>query len=325
MTPFRPGPRDHGPVSDARIDELRIDRAASVSRRHLDDTSWVDIVDSFVLDADTEFASMHDRTAWQQNEILRYDKYVPEKRLGTGLAPDRSPLLRQTSMHLRSRYRVEFSGVGALLYRDGDDFQGLDSYPRRCAGSAPLRESPAFANCWFGNTLAGIGTFVTNTAVGLHIYDLTGSTFMVSLVAWFSLVPMIIAGLDGGAFVIRSDRRTVALLSSLVASACANDTVVPSGTWMLPIEKTWLAMRTPAASSNWRAMAPAATRAAVSRRSHARECRARPRGRTWPRRPDRHDPAAAWSPARDSHPWHSAPALARCAWSAASSPSRDSR
>ena len=83
----------------------------------------------------------------------------------------------------------------------------------------PLRESPAFARLWFGNTLAGIGTFVTNTAVGLHIYDLTGSTFMVSLVAWFSLLPMIIAGLYGGAIADRFDRRTVALLSSLVAWA----------------------------------------------------------------------------------------------------------
>ena len=80
-----------------------------------------------MLDGDGEFAMVHDDTPWQQNEILRYDKYVPEKRLGSGLAPDRSPLLRQTSMHLRSRYRVEFSGVGALLYRDGNDFQGLHS------------------------------------------------------------------------------------------------------------------------------------------------------------------------------------------------------
>ena len=30
-------------------------------------------------------------------------------------------------MHLRSKYGVEFTGVGALLYRDGDDFQGLHS------------------------------------------------------------------------------------------------------------------------------------------------------------------------------------------------------
>lgn len=83
----------------------------------------------------------------------------------------------------------------------------------------PLRVSPAFARLWFGNTLAGIGTFVTNTAVGLHIYDLTHSTFMVSLVAWFSLLPMIVAGLYGGAIADRFDRRTVALSASTVAWA----------------------------------------------------------------------------------------------------------
>jgi alkylated DNA repair dioxygenase AlkB len=114
-------------VPDPTSDELRIDRTATVTRRRLDDSSWVDVVPSFVLDAPSAFATFHDDTPWQQNEILRYDKYVPEKRLGTGLAPDRSPLLRQTSLHLRSRYRVEFSGVGALLYRDGEDFQGLHS------------------------------------------------------------------------------------------------------------------------------------------------------------------------------------------------------
>jgi len=79
--------------------------------------------------------------------------------------------------------------------------------------------SPAFARLWFGNTLAGIGTFVTNTAVGLHIYDLTRSTFMVSLVAWFSLLPMVVAGLYGGAIADRLDRRTVALCASTVAWA----------------------------------------------------------------------------------------------------------
>jgi MFS family permease len=81
----------------------------------------------------------------------------------------------------------------------------------------PLRVSPAFARLWAGNTLSGIGAVMTNTAVGLHIYDLTRSTFMVSLVAWFSLVPMIAAGLYGGAIADRFDRRAVALVSSIVA------------------------------------------------------------------------------------------------------------
>ncbi|MEP7333669.1 MAG: MFS transporter, partial [Terracoccus sp.] len=81
----------------------------------------------------------------------------------------------------------------------------------------PLRMSPAFARLWFGNSLAGVGTFVTITAVGLHIYDLTSSTFAVSLVAWFSLLPMIAAGLYGGAIADRFDRRSVAIIASLLA------------------------------------------------------------------------------------------------------------
>ncbi|MDN5768636.1 MAG: MFS transporter [Humibacillus sp.] len=81
----------------------------------------------------------------------------------------------------------------------------------------PLRLSPAFARLWFGNSLAGVGTFVTITAVGLQIYDLTNSTFAVSLVAWFSLLPMIAAGLYGGAIADRFDRRTVAIIASVIA------------------------------------------------------------------------------------------------------------
>ena len=101
----------------------------------------------------------------------------------------------------------------------------------------PLRVSPAFARLWFGNTLAGIGTFVTNTAVGLHIYDLTRSTFMVSLVAWFSLLPMIVAGLYGGAIADRFDRRTVALSASTVAWA---STVVLATIAWLGAEHVWM-------------------------------------------------------------------------------------
>ena len=81
----------------------------------------------------------------------------------------------------------------------------------------PLRVSRPFARLWLGNTLSGIGAVMTNTAVGLHIYDLTGSTFMVSLVAWFALLPMVVAGLYGGAIADRFDRRAVALVASLVA------------------------------------------------------------------------------------------------------------
>lgn len=113
--------RPHTPVG------LCIDRGAAVRRIDLDAHSWVDVVDGFVVDADREFGALREGVEWMQGEVLRYDKYIPEKRLGAGLPPDRSPLLRQTGMHLESRYRERMTGVAALLYRNGDDFQGLHS------------------------------------------------------------------------------------------------------------------------------------------------------------------------------------------------------
>ena len=73
------------------------------------------------------FDELHDSLPWQQTEVLRYDRYVPERRLGVGVRNDAHPMLHQTDLHLRSRFRVPFTGVAAILYRNGDDFQGLHS------------------------------------------------------------------------------------------------------------------------------------------------------------------------------------------------------
>jgi alkylated DNA repair dioxygenase AlkB len=108
-------------------DELHIDRRAPVKRIPLAPSSWVDFVPGFVRDAAGVLSELHGSLAWQQTEVLRYDKYVPEKRLGVGVRSDANPLLRQTDLHLRSRYQVPFTGVSAILYRDGHDFQGLHS------------------------------------------------------------------------------------------------------------------------------------------------------------------------------------------------------
>ncbi|MCR6711508.1 MAG: MFS transporter [Demequina sp.] len=56
-------------------------------------------------------------------------------------------------------------------------------------------------------------------AVGLQIYDMTESTFMVGLVGGVALVPMIIAGLWGGVLADVFDRRRVLIISALVAWA----------------------------------------------------------------------------------------------------------
>lgn len=104
---------------------LRIDRRAPVRRIELSEGSWVDLVERFVREPEDELTALHISTSWSQTEVLRYDRYVPERRLGAALRADFVPLLRQTELHLRAAYRVPFTGVAAILYRTGDDFQGL--------------------------------------------------------------------------------------------------------------------------------------------------------------------------------------------------------
>jgi MFS family permease len=72
---------------------------------------------------------------------------------------------------------------------------------------------------WIGFTISGIGAQMTIVAVGLHIYQLTNSTFAVALVGVIALVPMIAAGLYGGMLADAFDRRTVLIWASLIAWA----------------------------------------------------------------------------------------------------------
>ncbi len=51
----------------------------------------------------------------------------PRTGSASGVRTDSHPLFRQTDLHLRSRFHVQFTGVAAILYRDGHDFQGLHS------------------------------------------------------------------------------------------------------------------------------------------------------------------------------------------------------
>ena len=80
----------------------------------------------------------------------------------------------------------------------------------------PLRVSPAYRRLFTGFTLAGVGSQLTVVAIGLQVYQLTGSSFSVGLVGLFALVPIIIMGLYGGALIDAHDRRTVALVASAV-------------------------------------------------------------------------------------------------------------
>jgi MFS family permease len=89
--------------------------------------------------------------------------------------------------------------------------------PSLVVDTTPLRISPAFRRLWFGLSIANLGTQLTVVAVGLQVYDITGSTFTVGVLGLFALVPLIIFGLYGGAIVDHYDRRKVALYASLVS------------------------------------------------------------------------------------------------------------
>src|SRR5690606_19094174 len=70
---------------------------------------------------------------------------------------------------------------------------------------------------WIGSTLTGIGGQLTIVTVMLHVFELTGSTFAVSMIAVAGLVPMILAGLYGGMLADAFDRRRLALVSATIA------------------------------------------------------------------------------------------------------------
>ena len=79
----------------------------------------------------------------------------------------------------------------------------------------PFRASKAFTRLWIGSTLAGMGGQLTLVTVMLHVFELTASTFAVSMVAVAGLVPMILAGLYGGMLADAFDRRIVGLVAAV--------------------------------------------------------------------------------------------------------------
>lgn len=89
--------------------------------------------------------------------------------------------------------------------------------PRLLLDTTPLRVSPAFRNLWVGLSVANLGGQLTVVAVGLQVYDITGSSLAVGVLGLFALVPLVVFGLYGGAIVDRHDRRTVALVASVVS------------------------------------------------------------------------------------------------------------
>jgi ENTS family enterobactin (siderophore) exporter len=122
----------------------------------------------------------------------------------------------------------------------------------------PLRVSIPYRRMWLGAALSGIGTQLTTVAVGLQVYDLTGSTFKVGLVGLFAVVPLVSLGLYGGSIVDAHDRRRVVLVTSTglltVAAGFATQAWLEVGSlWLLyglvAVQSGFFAVNTPARSA----------------------------------------------------------------------------
>ena len=93
----------------------------------------------------------------------------------------------------------------------------------------PVRVSPAFRGLWLGLSVANLGSQLTVVAVGLQVYALTRSTLAVGVLGICALVPLVVFGLYGGALVDHYDRRTVALVASVVSWVAVLGLVVQAG------------------------------------------------------------------------------------------------
>jgi MFS family permease len=91
----------------------------------------------------------------------------------------------------------------------------------------PLRESPGFRRLWVGQSIAYVAWRMMLVLVPVQVYQLTGSTLYVGLVALVQFVPLVVFTIIGGALADTHDRRRLLLGSTAgIAVACAAFVVV---------------------------------------------------------------------------------------------------
>jgi MFS family permease len=83
------------------------------------------------------------------------------------------------------------------------------------ADITPLRISAEYRRIWSALSISNVGQQMTTVAVGIQVYALTHSSFMVGLVGLCQLIPLIGFGLYGGALSDTHDRRKVGLFAAI--------------------------------------------------------------------------------------------------------------
>jgi MFS family permease len=89
-----------------------------------------------------------------------------------------------------------------------------DLLKRHAVDTRPLA-IPAYKRLLIGQGTSFVGSMLTQVAVPVQVYALTGSSLYVGLVGLAGLVPIVVFGLYGGAIADAVDRRTLYFFSSL--------------------------------------------------------------------------------------------------------------
>ncbi|SDG67055.1 alpha-ketoglutarate-dependent dioxygenase AlkB [Pseudonocardia oroxyli] len=101
---------------------VAVDRAfGGLVRHELGAGAWVDIAPGWLQGADELFDRLLRDTPWGRREVRMYDRTLPEPRLTHRWSEAPEPVLAEAAALLSARYGVEFTQVGANLYRDGAD------------------------------------------------------------------------------------------------------------------------------------------------------------------------------------------------------------
>lgn len=106
---------------------LEVDASfASLTRLHLDGTSWVDHAPGWVSASDVLFEHIVERCRWRQRSRRIYDGLAKEPRLTDAWSADsgdllQPPILEEIRSLLSTRYDRTFDSVGFNLYRGGRD------------------------------------------------------------------------------------------------------------------------------------------------------------------------------------------------------------
>lgn len=86
---------------------------------------------------------------------------------------------------------------------------------------SPLRHNLQFRKLFIGQTVSFLGSMMTYVAVPFQAYEITKSSFLVGLISSIQLVPLLLAGLYGGALADSVDRRKLMLASEWGLFICS--------------------------------------------------------------------------------------------------------